>query len=151
MLMLVLMTDLDARSQWAGKAKYLRWIISTTKQAINIEHDTTAGHFFFMWPWLWKTLYGLTIFCVFSSPFFGVSFGSGCYFLTPAEAYLVFATMPMLKTLLLCLRRAGGHVQGEATATELLKVWAWQESLVGWMRLMTLSLINVLVCWGPCQ
>ena len=58
--------DLDARSQWVGKAK------ATTTQ-LNVEcsrqlskHQTRYNgrlffFFFFTWPWLGQRLYGLTI------------------------------------------------------------------------------------------
>ena len=44
----------------SAKVQNQRWITSTTKQAISIKLSTTVG-LFFMWPWLWKRVYGLTI------------------------------------------------------------------------------------------
>ena len=77
LLMLVSMT-LTLMQGYSGSAKanIQCWIISTTKQAINITLATTVGFCilffsFFTWPWLWKGLYDLTtlfvvvVLCVF--------------------------------------------------------------------------------------
>ena len=55
--------DLDARSQWVGKYKNQRWMLSVTKQAISITLATTVGHIlhglgfanvYMAWPtWCW--------------------------------------------------------------------------------------------------
>ena len=37
--------DLDARSQWVGKGKHQRCMLSATEQAIIINLATTVGHF----------------------------------------------------------------------------------------------------------
>ena len=36
--------DLDARSQWIGKAKYQCCMLSATKQAISFKPATKVGH-----------------------------------------------------------------------------------------------------------
>ena len=36
--------DLDALSQWDGKPKYQRCMLSATKRAISIKLATTVGH-----------------------------------------------------------------------------------------------------------
>ena len=36
---------LDARSQWVGKGKHQRFMLSKTKQAISIKLATTVGQF----------------------------------------------------------------------------------------------------------
>ena len=46
--------DLDGSSQWIGRKKNQRWIISKTKQVMSITLATTVGQYFFHMTWASK-------------------------------------------------------------------------------------------------